>query len=482
MEMSCEEWVAALRSATPERTWVESTTEPDTILSSDLQSRLRQLGRVVHRHQRRFCDGIQVFLASIPPLPIDVLETVVDGIIRKNPPDRLLPNVTWTPLDDALVPPLFVNPRIRDGETMVTSLTDAVRNRSNVPWSDEVIARLEVIARGETVAGVRCKGTENIVEYRLNERCCRAIDALANIAHDHESRRARLLHLAEELQNHPDTGRRASVALLACHTYSADPARGFDVLLSVASDSNIAAEGDVRDALLFLIGCPLATSRQRQSAIDLLMGLVQGDERQARSGGSALLLLRAWGLITTEQMTSGLGHSAVARTSAAHILAEGLQLEKAPEPWMREIALQFARDEADEVGEAIMKAFEESYEHLLAIPGFFTAMVETRAAGHDPENLLELFCRSAEIVAMAPEVLRVTSSLVNAEVTADNQWKVQRRIDLGVNALQALVAQAEQAGNSGVRSHALDIWDGLIERNELVAQNKLDRATDFSLG
>lgn len=482
MAMSCEEWVVALQSAAPQRTWVQSATDPDTVLSSDLQSRLRQLRRVVHRHQRRFYDGIEVFLVAIPPLPLDVLEIVVDGIISTNQPDRFPPNEVWAALDDALVFTLFMNPRIRDCAETVMSLTDAVRNRSNLPWPDEVVARLEAIARGETVAGVRYEGTEDIVMYRLNERCCRAIDALANIAHDHESRRARLLPLAEELQSHPDIGRRASAAFLACHIYSADPERGFNVLLSVASDRDIAAERDVNDALLFLVRCPLATPRQQHAARDLLLGLVHGDDRQARRGGSALLLLRAWDLMTTEQMTSELARSVVARTSAARTLAEGLQVEKAPEPWMREIAVQFARDDAGDVGEAIMQAFEESYEHLLAIPGFFAAMAETRAASHDPENLLELFCRSAEIVGMASEVLRVTSTLVDAEATAERQWTVQRRIELGVNALQALVAQAEQAEDTGVRSRALDIWDGLIERNELVAQNKLDRATDFSLG
>ena len=482
MEMSCAEWVTALQTSTPAHTWIESDTEPDTVLSGDLHSRLRQLGRVVHQTQRRFYDGIDVFLAAIPPLPLDVLEIVVDSLTRKNPPGRLPATSTWAPLEDALVLNLFANPRIRDCDATIMSLTDAVRNRSGSSWDDDTIARLVAIARGETSAGVQYEGAGDIVGYRLNERCCRAIDALANIAHDHESRRGELLALADEFQVHPDIGRRASAGLLACHAYSADPLRGFNILLSVAADPDIAAERDVNDALLFLVCCPKATPEQKALAMTTLRRLVLGNERQSRRGGSAVLLLRAWNLISTEEMMSSLADSSVARKAAASTLAEGLQVEKAPASWMREVAIQFANDVSSEVGEAILTVFNESCEHLLAIPGFFPSMIRSSAALRDPQELFELFYRSGDIVSLAPEVLHLAASFSGTVVTPENQWSVQRSLEVAVNALQALVSQAEQQGNVAVRSRALDIWDQLIERNELVAQNKLNAATDFSLG
>jgi hypothetical protein len=484
LEMSCEEWVAALQSASPSQTWTksETETEADTILSGDLEIRLRQLRRVVHRNQRRFYDGLSVFLAAVPPLPSEVLDIVVDGIVTTSHPDRLRPDQAGVPLEDALIVNLFTNPRIRDSEGTVMSLTDAVRNRSKAAWPDEVIARLESIARGETRAGFHHDGSFEIANYRLNERCCRAIDALANVAHDHEERRGELLALAESLQDHPDAGRRASVGLLAVQAYSVDPLRGFNVVLSVASDPEIAAEHDVADALLVMVTCPKATEEQKQSARNILLGLVRGNDRQARCGGSSALLLRAWDVITPQEMMSALTHSVAARTAAASTLAEWLQFEKAPPPWMRELALQFAEDESDEVGKAILRVFDESYEHLLAISGFFPAMAKSRAASHESQGLLKLFCRSADIVILAPEVINVTTALAEKKATDENRWSLQHELDLGVNALQALVSQAEQENNNSVRSRALDVWDRLIERDELVAQNKLDKATDFTLG
>lgn len=482
MEMTCAEWVEALRSATSTGDWRPSPTDDDSLLSSDLTTRLRQLQYIVPHHPRRFLEGLPLVMAAIPPLPGEVLTTVVDGIVRKTPPDRPPPRGPWEPLDDASVAGVFALPRILNDRRMALTLTDVVRNRSEYPWSDDIIARLTTLGTGASAPGMKHSDQWGLITYRLNEPACRAVDALANIAHDQEKRRAALLDLAESLVGHEDAGRRASAAMLALHSRSVDVPRAFALVLRVAKDPQLAAEDDIGKALLFIIQSEDALPEQKNTSLAILLGLIGDDERLARHGGHAALLLRAWEVITPEVLTHELSRSPKARQAAATTLANGLQVEKAPDVWMRDLAVSFANDDDEGVGDAILRAFDGDSEHLLQIPDFFTAMVRSKATRRDPQDMLKLCCTSGDIVTIADDVLHLAEGLTTVQVTAEEHWQLAATLDVAVNALQALVARAEQVGNSAVRSRALDAWDRLIEREELVAQNKLNAATDFSVG
>ena len=482
MEMTCAEWVDALRSATSTGDWRPSATDDDSLLSSDLKTRLRQLQYIVPHHPRRFLEGLPLVMAAIPPLPGEVLTTVVDGIVRNTPPDRPPPRGPWEPLDDASVAGIFTLPRILNDRRMALTLTDVVRNRSEYPWSDEIIARLIKLGTGAASPGIQPSDEWGLITYRLNEPACRAVDALANIARDQEHRRVALLDLAESLVGHEDAGRRASVGMLALQSRSVDMPRAFALVLRVAEDPQLAAEDDIGRALLRIIQSNEGLPEQKDASVAILLGLIGDDERLARHGGHAALLLRAWGVIAPKVLTRELARSTKARQAAATTLANGLQVEKAPDVWMRDLAVDLANDDDEGVGEAILRAFDGDSGHLLQIPDFFTAMVRSKATRRDPQDMLKLCCASGDIVTIADDVLHLAEGLTTAQVTAEKHWQLAATLDVAVNALLALVARAEQVGNSGVRSRALDAWDRLIEREELVAQNKLNAATDFSVG
>jgi hypothetical protein len=213
LQMTCAEWVDKLRSASPTREWHDSIKEENSILSGDLETRLRQFRYIVPHHPRRFYDGLQLFIDATPPLPREVIRTIIDGIVREQKPDRPPPQGDWEALSDDSVAAVFAIPIIKEDKKLVSTLSDVVRNRSRYPWSKEIIDHLITVATGETVAGIRQQENEGLINYRIHEQACRAIDALANFAHDHETVRAPLLDLADSLIHHEDPGRRASAGM-----------------------------------------------------------------------------------------------------------------------------------------------------------------------------------------------------------------------------------------------------------------------------
>jgi hypothetical protein len=175
-------------------------------------------------------------------------------------------------------------------------------------------------------------------------------------------------------------------------------------------------------------------------------------------------------------------NSSLARRAAAETLANGLQQLKPPPTWMLELAMVFANDDDESVGKAILQAFDGNSDHLLNLPDFFTKMAQSKAAKQDPQDMLELCCKSGDIVALADDVIVMITGLTEINQTDDNHWRLASTADVAMNALQTLVAKAEQQGSTRVRNQALDVWDRLIERGLPLAQQKLNNATDFGIG
>jgi len=482
LQMSCAKWVEALRSASTSHERSRVADNSGSILSGDLRTRIRQLNYIVPHHPQRFYDGLPLFIDATPPLPSEVIQTVIDGIVRLQKPNRPPPQAAWEPLSDAAVAKIFAMPAIRENRDLAATISDVVRNRSHYAWSDDIINRLITTATGETVAGTKRDAREGLIHYRINEQACRALDALANCAVDHDERRPPFLALAKNVMRHADPGRRASAGMLAFQSRTADPQQAYAIVLNVSEDLQVAGEDDVGKALLAIASSDDATAEQKAQAIAILLHLIDGDDRLAQYGGNAALILHAWKLISHDTMMAALIKSTPARRSAAETLADGLQQLKPPQPWMLALAITFANDDDEAVGKSIMQAFDETSDHLLNLTDFFSDMVHSKAAKRDPQDMLELCCKSGDMVTHADNVITMVTGLTDVTETAENYRRISAAIDVAMNTLQTLAAQAEQVGNRDKRNQALDAWDHLIDRGFSVAQHRLNVATDFGIG
>ncbi len=483
LSLTVPEWIDKLMNAASPavRTFPEGPEH--IVLAGDVGTRIGQLRYIVPKNPNKFMDGMERFLASVPPLPEAVLEAVIDGLIKITPPDRPPPRGSWEPLDDASVEKILLIPRILASEKLAPALIEAARLRPKHEWSEAVVKRLEDLARGKAVPGISLKEDDELINYRLNERACRAVEALGGLASQHESLRPRCLNIAGDLTAHEDIGRRASAGMLAIRARSADPHRAYTLLLTVAMDDQVAAEDDIGHSLLVLARATEAMADQRSRAIEALLALIGRDDRISRRGGRSALILRAWDQITEDRLLVALNISESAREAAASTLADGLVEDKFPAVWMRELAIKFANDASAAVGEAMVRMFRNKSDHLLDIPGFFPRMAMSAAARNDPHDMLEVCCKSGDIVSISAEVLTMVNHIIALNPqTPKEKWRRESNAELAVNALLALAAKAEQVNDTMVRGRALDAWDALIESQDPSAQNMLNSTTDFSIG
>lgn len=438
------------------------------------------LGRCAARDPVRYAD-IARFLADHPEgIPARAFSQMLDAIGRAKRPDYVKEPEPWVEASADQVVSFACHPRVIAEPECARELARLVEMRPGLPWPAGVVDRLIEIARGdgrsyEGEPKAR-KQSLGLKSFRINEAPCMALHALASLAKETPGLQRRLVEVARELIQHHDLGRKASAAVLAAHCFDADPAQCAELVLKAAENPDIACEDDVNHTLRYCATADSIPQSLRIKAKDIMLGLTTHpeDEYVSEWGAVDILIMRAWGVVSHEQLREAMEKNLFLRKHGAQIISRWLTKSDV-EPWMFDFALEIADDEDPEVGNAILWCLRgKGPNRLLSNREFARSIIASRAATRDQGHILEAFDDEGKLLPVSELVLKA-GALVAAGIGGNVQqgWKRAREISQVSGLLYRLYEEASRSGDWSVATRVLDLFDELIDRDSFEAKELL---------
>lgn len=475
---TAQQWATQLREA-PEVDNRPRQMDGDRIGEHTKENVAILLGRCAAREPVRYV-GIARHLADHPEgIPARTFSMLLDAIGRTKRPDQVKESEPWeaAPADQVVL--FACHPRVITEPECARELARLVEARPGLPWPAGIVDRLIEIARGDGRAyegGVKTKVRKlDLKSFRINEAPCMALHALASLAAEAPTLRPRLMEVARELVEHPDVARKASAAVLAAHCFSADPARCAELVLKASENDDIACEDDVNHTLRYCANASAIPSLLRTKAKDIMLGLTTHPDNEYLSewGAVDILIMRAWGVVSHEQLQAAMRENLFLRKHGAQILSRWLKGPDA-EPWMFDFALALAEDEDAEVGNAILWCLRgKGPSRLLSNEEFARRIISSRAAKRDQEHILDAFDEEGKLLPVSEYVLEAGALVAAGIGTRAPGWKRAHEISQISGLLYRLYEEASRSADWGVATRVLDLFDQLIDRDSFEAKELL---------